>query len=418
MKLINSRTLKHSAKLAGAVMLGAALITGCTAAPDAKTSQANTSEVQTKTVKVTKVSKKKISEPLEQVADVVSSLQIDIITKAGGDIKEILKKRGDMVEKGDVILRLDPTDVLIQKEKAQIGVAGSQQQLVKAKQDLEDGKQELKNGIAKLESSLKDAEKNYSKMRNDYDQGLVEKIQLEQTETQLNNMKLDLENTRNKLQTMEKTNSLAQLEQAVQSAGVSIKELDRTLENLDVKASVSGVLTDLPVETGMTISAGFKAAQVQQLDPIKIKAELTEQSAALIRGKNELTFYIPGTVDKTKAKVNYIADVMSTQSKSYALELEVANQDRKLKPGMKAQVLLSEEQDQVVVAIPTLSVVREGGDTFVFVLVGDLVEKRKVELGRLNEADQEVISGLKEGEQLVTTGQHQLKDKEKVKLGQ
>ena len=418
MKLMKSRVLKHSAKLAGAVVLGAALMTGCSAAPDAKASQENTAESQVKTVKVTKVSKKKISEPLEQVADVVSSLQIDIIAKAGGDIQEILKKRGDMVEKGDIILRLDPTDVLIQKEKAQIGLAGSQQQLTKSKQDVEDGKLELKNGIAKLEASLKDAEKNYSKMRNDYDQGLVEKIQLEQTETQLNNMKLDLENSRNKLQTLEKTNSLAQLEQAVQSAGVSIKELDRTLENLEVKASVSGILTDLPVETGMTISGGFKVAQVQQLDPIKIKAELTEQSAAMIRGKQELTFYIPGTVEKTKAKVNYLADVMSAQSKSYALELEVANADRKLKPGMKAQVLLSEEQDQVVVAIPTLSVVREGGDTFVFVLTGDQVEKRKVELGRLNEADQEVISGLKEGEQLVTTGQHQLKDKEKVKLGQ
>ncbi|CAG7648219.1 Multidrug resistance protein MdtA [Paenibacillus solanacearum] len=418
MKLMKSRVLKHSAKLAGAVVLGAALMTGCSAAPDAKASQENTAESQVKTVKVTKVSKKKISEPLEQVADVVSSLQIDIIAKAGGDIQEILKKRGDMVEKGDIILRLDPTDVLIQKEKAQIGLAGSQQQLTKSKQDVEDGKLELKNGIAKLEASLKDAEKNYSKMRNDYDQGLVEKIQLEQTETQLNNMKLDLENNRNKLQTLEKTNSLAQLEQAVQSAGVSIKELDRTLENLEVKASVSGILTDLPVETGMTISGGFKVAQVQQLDPIKIKAELTEQSAAMIRGKQELTFYIPGTVEKTKAKVNYLADVMSAQSKSYALELEVANADRKLKPGMKAQVLLSEEQDQVVVAIPTLSVVREGGDTFVFVLTGDQVEKRKVELGRLNEADQEVISGLKEGEQLVTTGQHQLKDKEKVKLGQ
>lgn len=418
MKLMKSRVLKHSAKLAGVVVLGAALMTGCSAAPDAKASQENTAETQVKTVKATKVSKKKISEPLEQVADVVSSLQIDIIAKAGGDIQEILKKRGDMVEKGDIILRLDPTDVLIQKEKAQIGLAGSQQQLTKAKQDNEDGKLELKNGIAKLEASLKDAEKNYSKMRNDYDQGLVEKIQLEQTETQLNNMKLDLENNRTKLQTLEKTNSNAQLEQAVQSAGVSIKELDRTLANLEVKASVSGILTDLPVETGMTISGGFKVAQVQQLDPIKIKAELTEQSAAMIRGKQELTFYIPGTVEKTKANVNYLADVMSAQSKSYALELEVANADRKLKPGMKAQVLLSEEQDQVVVAIPTLSVVREGGDTFVFVLVGDQVEKRKVELGRLNEADQEVISGLKEGEQLVTTGQHQLKDKEKVKLGQ
>lgn len=94
----------------------------------------------------------------------------------------------------------------------------------------------------------------------------------------------------------------------------------------------------------------------------------------------------------------------------------MANADRKLKPGMKAQVLLTDDNDQVVVTVPTLSVVREGSETFVFVLVGDTAEKRKVELGRLNETIQEIISGVKEGEQLIVSGQNQLKDKEKVQL--
>lgn len=417
MKLLFTQSVHRGAKLTGAVVISAALIAGCSAQPQARPIQAAASEGgQAKAVKVSKIEKKSIGQPLEQVADVVSSLQIDVVTKAGGDVQEILKKRGDMVEKGDVIFRMDRTDVLISKDKAQAALAGTQQQLVKARQDLEDSKQELKNSITKQELALKDAEKNYSKMRNDYDLGLVAKNQLETTETALNNQRLDLESSRSKLKTLESTNSLAALEQALQTANVSIREIDRTLENMEVKAGVSGVLTDLPIESGMTVSAGFKAAQIQQLDPIKIKAELTEDTAALIRGKQELSFYIPGTVDRTKAKVNYLADVMSASSKSYPLELEVANPDRKLKPGMKAQVLLSEEQDQVVVTVPTLSVVREGGDTFVFVLAGDQAEKRKIELGRLNDTYQEVLSGVKEGEQLVVAGQHQLKDKDKVQV--
>jgi predicted transcriptional regulator len=83
---------------------------------------------------------------------------------------------------------------------------------------------------------------------------------------------------------------------------------------------------------------------------------------------------------------------------------------------MRVQVQLTSEEEQIVAAIPTLSVVREAGETYVFVLVGDTVEKRKVELGRLNGLVQEVLSGVKEGEQLVVSGQHQLKDKEKVQL--
>lgn len=409
-------TLKHSTKVVGAVVISTALMTGCTAKPAAQQTAANAGESQLKVVKVAPIEKKKIGEPLEQVADVVASLQMDVVTKVNGDVLEIMKKRGDVVEKGDVLFRLDPTDLQIAKEKAQIALNGTQQQLAKAREDVVNGKQDMVNGIAKLEAAVRDAEKNYNKMRNDYDLGLVTKIQLEQLETQLNNLKLDLESSRQKLSTFERTNQLAQLEQGVQTADVTIRELDRSLANTEVKATASGVLTELPVEIGMTLSPGFKAATIQQLDPIKIKAELTEESAKLIRGKQELQFYVPGQTDRLKAKVAYLADVMGAQSKSYSLELEVPNADRKLKPGMKAQILLTDDEDQVVVTVPTLSVVREGSETFVFVLVGDTAEKRKVELGRLNETIQEIISGVKEGEQLIVSGQNQLKDKEKVQL--
>ncbi|TDF92596.1 efflux RND transporter periplasmic adaptor subunit [Paenibacillus piri] len=416
MKPYMANMASKGVKAAGAIVLSAALMAGCSSAPKAEPAQAG--EAQLKQVKVSKIEKKKISEPLEQVADIVSSIQLDVPVKVSGDVQEILKKRGDMVEKGDIIFKMDPTDVLISKEKAQINISGTQQQLSKARQDLADSKQELQNGIAKLESAIKEAEKSYNKLRNDYDQGLVTKTQLEQAGTQLNNQRLDLESSRSKLKTLETTNSLSQLEQGLQSSQVSIREADRTLEHMDVKASVSGVLTDLPIEVGMTLSAGSRAAQIQQLDPIKIKAELTEEAAKLVRGKQELSFYVSGSTEKLNGKISYLADVVSAQSKSYSLELEVPNPDRKLKPGMKAQVLLTGDQDQIVVTVPTLSVVREGGETYAFILTGDTVEKRKIVLGRLNETYQEVLSGVKEGEQLITSGQHQLRDKEKVQLAQ
>ncbi|TDF96619.1 efflux RND transporter periplasmic adaptor subunit [Paenibacillus piri] len=414
MNLNKMKSVKHSTKWMGAVVLSTALLTGCTA-PAAKP-QPNAAEAALKTVKVSPITKKSIGDPLEQVADVVSSVTMDVVTKANGDVLEIYKKRGELVQKGEVIARMDPTDVALQKQKGVLGVKSAGQQLTKAKEDLANSKVDLQNAVTKSETAVKDAEKSYSKGRNDYDSGLITKNQLDQMETQLNNLKLDLESAKNKLKTLESTNSLSQLETQLESSNLSVREADRTLENMELKAPVSGVLTELPIETGMSLSPGFKAAQVQQLDPVKIKAELTEASAALIRGKQELGFYVPGSKDKLKGQISYLADVMSAQSKSYSLELQVSNAERKLKPGSKVQILLTEEKDEVVITVPTLSVVREGGDTFVFVLVGDVAEKRKVELGRLNETIQEVLSGIKEGEQLIVSGQNQLKDKEKVQL--
>jgi HlyD family secretion protein len=142
----NIQTVKQGTKFIGAVAISMAVLAGCSAKAAEPPKAA--AEPQLKTVRVAKIEKKKIGDPIEQVADVVSSVQLDVVTKVAGDVQEILKKRGDMVEKGDVIFRMDPTDVLINKEKAQIALNGTQQQMVKAREDLANAKQDLQNGIA------------------------------------------------------------------------------------------------------------------------------------------------------------------------------------------------------------------------------------------------------------------------------
>jgi len=412
-----SKSFRRGATLAAAVILTVAVAAGCTAGGEAP-KPAAAQEQTIKTVKVQKITKQSIGDPLEQVADVVAATQLDVVAKAGGEIKEILKKRGDQVTAGEVLLRLDTVDARLQKEKVALQLYSSQDALNKAKQDLANSKTEMANSVKKMEQVLLDVTKAYNKAKNDYDQGLISKPQLDQAETAWKNQTMDLDLLKQKQKTLETTDNLSALETQVQSASLSMKELDRSLENLEVKAPVSGVLTELPLVVGQTIQPGMKVGHLQQMDPILIKANLTENSANLVRGKTELVYYTAGSTEKSKAPIKYLSGSMDAQSKSYELELEVANTDGKLKPGTKVQIQLTSEQEQIVVTVPTLTVVREGGDSFVFVLVGDTVEKRKIQLGRLNEMNQEVISGVKEGEQLVISGQNQLKDKEKVQLAE
>lgn len=414
---LKSKTILGGVKLAAAVVLTVAVAAGCSteAGP---TVPAATQEQAIKTVKVQKIAKQKIGDPLEQVADVAPVMQLDVMAKSSGDVKEILKKRGDQVNAGDVILKLDPADMNLQKEKASLQLRSSQDALVKAQQDLANSKTEMANSVKKMEQALLDVTKSYNKARNDYDQGLITKSQLDQAETLWKNQTMDLDLLKQKQKTLETSDNLSSLTNQIQSASLSMQELDRSLSNLEVKTPVSGILTELPVVVGMTVQPGTKIGHVEQLDPIVIKAKLTENSAKLVSGKQELVYYVPGSPDKAKAKIKYLSGSIDTQSKTYELELETANANGALKPGTKVQIQLTTDDEQMVVTVPTLSIVREGGDSFVFVLVGDTVEKRKVQLGRLNELNQEVLSGIKEGEQLVVSGQNQLKDKEKVQLAE
>lgn len=124
----------------------------------------------------------------------------------------------------------------------------AQEQLRKAQEDFNNNKTKMQNGITKTEQALKDQQKSYNKMRNDYDQGLVTKFQLDQLETQLNNTKLDLDMAQKELKTLESTNPLVQLQVGVESSALSIREVDRSISNMEIKAPTSGIITDLPLK--------------------------------------------------------------------------------------------------------------------------------------------------------------------------
>lgn len=378
-----------------------AILAGCSSQGNNQGAEPVETAVQqsVKAVKTTPITKVQISGALEQVADITASAQVDIISKANADVQQIVKQRGAMVNKGDVIVKLDDTDARIQLEQAELGYES-------AVQSLSSGRQEWQNSITKMEQMVTEATKVYNKMKNDYDSGIVGKSELDQAENAYKNAKSDL--------TLLKGKSVSGLELQVKSAEVTLELSERAMAYYEIKAPISGILTELPVQQGMTLNQGFRVGQIQQLDPIKVKALLTSESVQLIKGKKQLEFYIPGEGTVYKGAVTYLSDVIDSQTNAYELNLSVANKALTLKPGMKVQVRLTNEAEQQVVAVPTLSIVREGADNFVYVLEGDRVQKRQVELGRLNNLDQEIISGVKEGEMLVVSGQHQLNDGDQV----
>ncbi|MDF2958858.1 MAG: family efflux transporter subunit [Paenibacillus sp.] len=414
-KSLTRKKILRGARTAGLLAVIAAVAAGCSAASGAE--QPAAVQLQNKPVKTVKISMQSMGEPREQVADVTAINQVDIIPKADGQVVEVLKKKGDLVQKGDVILKIDTKDIALQMAKSETSLNSAQQGLAKSIEDLNNSKTELQNSVAKSQSQLDNTQKEYNKMHNDYDAGLATKRQLEQAETQLNNARRDVELLQDKLNSLESTNALAAQQAQVETARLTLQDTGNTLENYAVKSPIDGVLTDLIAEPGMTLSRSGKVGQVQQTGKLKIKAELTETAAKLVGSKTELIFYSAGNPSqKQMAQVTYMADLMNAQTKTYPIELEAANTDGSIKPGSRVQLQLTTEQEETALAVPSLSIVREGSDAFVFILKGDTVEKRKVKLGRVKEANQEVLEGVQADEQLVVSGQHQLKDGQKVEV--
>ncbi|MUG71491.1 efflux RND transporter periplasmic adaptor subunit [Paenibacillus validus] len=388
------------------VLLTGAAAAGC--------SNASAGSDGAKIVTVARAATAEIDGKLEQEADIVASSQLNIISKLGGDVVEVLKKKGDNVNRGDVLFRLDASDMERNLEKTRLSGENLQAQLDKNAAELSTNKQVLRNTVEKLSLQIADIEKSYNSVRNDYDAGTATKAQVDKIETQWKAARLDLDTAQKQLAGLESTDPLAPLRIQLQSAELSMKDIEDTLADVEVKAPIGGILTELTPEPGMTVPQGFAAGVVQQLDPIKIHADVTDQAVKQLAGRKEVTFTLQGSADSFTGTVTYLADVMSPSSKTYVLELSAPNPDRKLKPGMRVKLQLGDDGNRQALTVPSAGIVKEGVDNYVFVLFGDHVEKRSVTLGRSSDNGREVLSGLKEGEQVVVSGQQGLKDQDKA----
>lgn len=340
-------------------------------------------------VKVIRAAKHYIGDGPEVVAEVAPSAIRDIVLKVEGEVSKVFKQRGEQVEKGETLFQLDAGTAARQKRKAELSLRSAQASLSKTQ--------------GELERVIQDQEKELNKLRNDYDEGLVDRELVEHAEKQWNQAIADMEL------------SITPLQEQVELASIHLQEADQLLHEQRVIAPIQGVLTDLIAEPGMALMPGTKVGQIQQIDTVKIIADITEDEAELVRGKAELAFYQAERPEQLiKGKVIYLADIMDMQKRTYTLELEAAGTG--LKPGMRVHLQLANQAEQTVLAVPSHAIVREGNDAFVFVSVDNHVEKRKIKPGRMNEAFQEVAEGLQPGEWVAVSGQHQLKDKQEVTI--
>ncbi len=296
----NNRALKS--RSVGVLVVAAAIaVTAVGCSVPGQGAGAAEAQLQVRAVRTEAVVKHDIGQPVEQVADVVALNVLDILPKASGEVLEVLRKRGEFVEKGDVLFRIDSRDAESAKRKSELALSSALESLQKAKDDRVNNRKDLADAVTRAEVALNNAEQDYNKMRNDFDAGKVTQHQVDQSKQQVDNARMSLESARSKLAANDNSNTIASIETQAESARISLEDATRNLDNYSVKAPASGLLTDFNVVAGQTVSMnGGKVGQVQQIDPVKIKTELSETNYQLVKNKQQLTYYSPDAPDKKR----------------------------------------------------------------------------------------------------------------------
>lgn len=203
-----------------------------------------------------------------------------------------------------------------------------------------------------------------------------------------------------------------QLEKSISAR--NLEEMQRTLDDAQVKAPHAGIVTYLNKSLGTSISAGERLAVVSDLGHIKVTGEIAENHSNKISAGSTVYVRIGGNT--FEGRVASIAP----QSVNGVVEFTVLMQDdtdRRLRPGLRAEVNVVYDVKENVVRIPNGSYYQGAGDYTLFVRTdpGHL-EARKVSLGDSNFDFVEVRSGIRAGEDVVITDMADYKQRKRLKL--
>jgi Cu(I)/Ag(I) efflux system membrane fusion protein/cobalt-zinc-cadmium efflux system membrane fusion protein len=170
----------------------------------------------------------------------------------------------------------------------------------------------------------------------------------------------------------------------------------------------SGVVTMKKVVEGMRVMAGEELLQIADLSRVWVNADLYEHDLPLVRVGQSATVEVPSAPDrKLQGRITYIYPYVQNESRTVKARIEFANPGLVLKPEMYANVVIATSTQGDALVVPGDAVLRSGRGATVFVALGEgRFEPRVVQTGASDaEGNLQILSGLKEGEKVVTSAQ-------------
>lgn len=203
------------------------------------------------------------------------------------------------------------------------------------------------------------------------------------------------------------------------SYNVSKTQYENLVENTILRSPVNGVITARNYDTGDMYAMASPIFTVQQITPVKLLVGISETDYTKVKKGDSVQVTADALPGRTfNGKVERLYPTIDPATHTFTAEVIVANSDRALRPGMFARALVTFAVNSSIV-IPDSGVVKQqgSGQKSVYVLNADnTVSSRIVTLGRHQNGEYEILSGLNEGEQVVVKGISSLKDGAEVNV--
>lgn len=368
-----------------------------------------------KDLNISTVDKGVIEVSVSASGKVIPAFEEIINSPINSRIVEVYKRGGDSVDVGTSILKLDlqsaETEYNKQLDEEQMKSLQLEQQRVTNHNKLSEMEMNLK--VSRMELDRKAVELRNERYLDSLGAGTTDKVR--QVELDYNVSILKLKEDEQKYKN----------EQALAEADLKVKELElnifrkslaetrRTLEDAQIRSPRKAILTYVNNEIGSQIGQGAKVAIVSDLSHFKIEGEIADTYGDRIAAGSKAVIKIGS--EKLDGTVSDVTPLSKNGVISFTVQLEEDNHKR-LRSGLKTDVYVMNAVKDDVLRIANSSYYVGKGEYELFVVNGNQLLKRKVQLGDSNFEYVEVVSGLQEGDQVIVSDMNAYKDKNKLKI--
>ena len=346
--------------------------------------------------------------PAVAAGTVKSPLESVLSTETGGRVVEVRAKEGAMVARGELLARIDDPELSRQIEGARAEEGQARDALLQAEARREEAAQRVRAEMARAENNVRKAREDHRRMAELFRDGFASRSELDLAETLLAN---------------------AGEESRIAAAGeASLRALDREIDSrrgqeraararaealaarrakLAIVAPFPGVVTKKSAEIGENKLPGAPLFVLADPSRIHVEAQVDEADAAKVR-VGQAVRLVPeayrgepftGTVSEVRPTVEASKEV----SRANTILVSLASSPRPLRLGMSVDVeVLTGGKDNVAM-VPSSAIMERDGKKFVYVVEGKRIARREIVSGVSNWDRTEIASGVRAGEDVVTT---------------
>jgi RND family efflux transporter MFP subunit len=329
---------------------------------------------------------------------------VEVHAKVAGYIRVINVDVGDHVRKGQVLAVLEVPELAAELSGADAAVRRSEEEIRRAQSD-----------VNRAQSAHAAAHSGYARLKQAADTrtGLVAQQEIDDSQAK------DLES---EAQVSSAQAQLSVARQQLEVAQANQKQYNALANYSRITAPFAGVITARLADTGALIQGGTSASsgagpvvRLAEVSKLRLVLPIPESAASQIHLGDPVKAHLQALNQDFEGKVSRFSNSLDRQTRTMETEIDFANKDGRLIPGMYAEATLSLAKNANELCVPSEAVARNNNEATVLVVnKNNEIEERQIKLGFEGEAYVQVLGGITEGDRVVIGGRSQFHPGQKV----